>query len=61
MLCLKEIYGDHTDANMANHLIPVLQEYGLLNKVFCVVSDNTSSNGTMANSLEEVCLNFQRN
>lgn len=60
ILCLKEISGKHTGVNIANHLIWVLREYGALEKIFCVVAHNTSSNGTMADALEAVCPNFKQ-
>lgn len=40
---------------MADNLIPVLIEYGILYKVFCVVADNASPNGTRADALEAAC------
>lgn len=60
ILSLKEIEGDHSGAALAAHLIPVLEDFGLANKLFCVVADNASPNGTMADAIEKACPGFRR-
>lgn len=60
IICLKKINDKDTSVFVANHPISVRPEFILLDKVFCVVADNVSSNGTMANALEDVFSKFKK-
>ena len=61
LLAARELPGDHTGKNMANHLLKVLEEYSLTSKVFCITADNASSNKTMARHLEGFLPGFLEN
>ena len=42
--------------NLKQHLFNVLEKFNLLSKVFCITSDNASTNGTIATCLEQRCI-----
>ena len=51
-----EIEGDHSGQNLEQHLYDVLEGFNLLSMVFCITSDNASTNGTIAMCLEQRCI-----
>ena len=51
-----EIEGDHSGMSLKKHLFNLLEESNLLSKVFCITSDNTSTNGTSTTCLEQRCI-----
>ena len=51
-----EIEGGHSGQNLEQRLFNVLEEFNFLSKVFCITSDNASTNGTIATCLEQRCI-----
>jgi hAT family C-terminal dimerisation region len=53
LLDFVEFRSPHTGKRMADLVFDTLQYYGLVDKLFCVTTDNASNNGTMAKFLSE--------
>ena len=51
-----EIEGGHSGQNLEQRLFNVLEGFNFLSKVFCITSDNASTNGTIATCLEQRCI-----
>jgi hypothetical protein len=43
--------GPHTGENIASHILVVLKDFNLENKLFCITADNASNNKSMARAL----------
>ena len=46
MLAVRNIHGDHSEKNQAKAIIPVIDEYGLKEKLSYFMTDKASSNDT---------------
>jgi hypothetical protein len=52
LLDFKEFPSPHTGENMAKHVVDTLEFYGIVEKLFCVTTDNATNNSTMTLHLE---------
>jgi hypothetical protein len=48
------IEGNHSGVSLENHLVEVLRTFELSNKIFCMMANNKSNNGTMASHLSSL-------
>ena len=51
-----EIEGDHSGQKLDEQVFNVLEKFKFLPKVFCIISDNASSNGTIVTCMEQWCI-----
>jgi hypothetical protein len=59
-LGVKEIYGKHTEENLAKYVLEVLRSFGIEEKLFCVTADHAcNNNNKLAQHLEIALDNFQ--
>lgn len=55
---MKQVLGQHTGLNLSNHLHTVLLEYDIVDKIFCITTNNASNNNTMAAQVEKFIEHF---
>lgn len=58
IIAMKQIIGHHTGTNLAAHLLEVLNQYNITDRVFCITADNASNNHTMALQLQRLIPQF---
>jgi hypothetical protein len=52
LLDFVRLTGSHTGESMAEHVVAILTDYKLQDKLFCITTDGARNNDTMAKSLE---------
>jgi hypothetical protein len=50
----KFVEGEHDGKNLANELIAILEELGIIDKLMCITGDNASNNTTMIEDMEKI-------
>ncbi|GBC00584.1 hypothetical protein RclHR1_03900001 [Rhizophagus clarus] len=50
-----DLSGSHSGKNLCNAFVKSCQEFGILEKIFAITSDNASNNDTFIKYLENVC------
>src|SRR6266480_7794632 len=45
-LSMARLYGDHSGANVAAHIRPILSDWGIDDRIGYFITDNEASNGT---------------
>jgi hypothetical protein len=45
-LSMSRLYGDHSGANLAAHIIPILRDWGINDRINYFITDNEGANGT---------------
>jgi len=53
LISAAQLKGLHTGENIAHNLYQVLSEYQIVEKLFCITTDNASNNHTMARDLSQ--------
>jgi len=51
LLDFRHVEGQHLGSVLAEHVLEVLEEYEIYNKLFCITTDGAGNNGTMCESL----------
>ena len=45
-LSMSRLYGDHSGANLAAHIVPILRDWGIDDRIGYFITDNEAANGT---------------
>ena len=44
-LSMSRLYGDHSGANLAAHIVPILRDWGIDDRIGYFITDNEAANG----------------
>ena len=58
VLDASELKGPHSGANMAQHVLEILNEFNISEKIFCVTGDNAAANKVLGEKLGLSLKNF---
>lgn len=53
LLEFKHVPGHHTGVRLADEVFDILQKYNIVQKLYCITTDNASNNTTMMHSLSQ--------
>ena len=56
MLSFQELKGSHDGPNLANAIYDVLDSYNIVDKLFCITTDNASNNKSALENLERMMM-----